>query len=137
MRRLLALASFAALLASPAAAITCEGLASLELSNTGIASAQSVAAGAFTPPTSPQGNQNPAAFRGLPAFCRVSATVTPIGGSEIKIEVWMPTSGWNTKFRGTGNGGLGGSLNFNALAAAMRGGYAVAGNSTGTTAARA
>ncbi len=58
--------------------------------------------------------------------------MTPIGGSEIKIEVWMPAaSAWNSKFRGTGNGGLGGSLNFNALAAAMQGGFAVAGNNTG------
>src|SRR5580704_17790540 len=111
--------------AIPARAATCESLAQLSLQNTTVTAAQSVAAGAFT-----QGKQNDA-FRALPAFCRVAATVRPVADSEIKIEVWMPSSGWNGKFRGTGNGGLGGSMNFNGIAAAMRGGYAVAGNNTG------
>jgi feruloyl esterase len=109
----------------PAAGATCESLAQLSLQNTTVTAAQSVAAGAFT-----QGKQNDA-FRVLPAFCRVTATIRPVADSEIKIEVWMPASGWNGKFRGTGNGGLGGSMNFAGIAAAMRGGYAVAGNNTG------
>ena len=42
-------------------------------------------------------------------------------------------SGWNGKFRGTGNGGLGGGAGVNAgqLAAGVRAGYAAAGHNTG------
>jgi tannase/feruloyl esterase len=115
--------------AIPAVGATCESMAQLTLQNTTITTAQAVAAGAFTSPAGTQAKNDP--FRELPAFCRVAATVRPVPDSEIKIEVWMPSSGWNGKFRGTGNGGLGGSMNFNGIAAAMRGGYAVAGNNTG------
>jgi feruloyl esterase len=111
--------------ALPAAATTCESLARLTIQNTTVTMAQQVAAGAFI-----QGKQSNA-FSQLPAFCRVAATIRPVADSEIKIEVWMPSSGWNGKFRGTGNGGLGGSINYSGIAAAMRGGYAVAGNNTG------
>jgi len=121
---------FLVVVSFPAAAATCESLAQLTLQNTTVTTAQPVAAGAFSPLPGAQGKQNDV-FRALPAFCRVAATIRPAPDSEIKIEVWMPVSGWNGKFRGTGNGGLGGSMNFNGIAAAMRGGYAVAGNNTG------
>ena len=44
-----------------------------------------------------------------------------------------PSRGWNGKFRGTGNGGLGGGTgaNPNQLAAGVRAGYATAGHNTG------
>jgi hypothetical protein len=29
------------------------------------------------------------------SFCRVAATLKPSGDSDIKIEVWLPLSGWN------------------------------------------
>jgi feruloyl esterase len=50
------------------------------------------------------------------------------------MELWLPEpSGWNGKFRGTGNGGLGGGTGANPaqLAAGLRSGYATAGNNTG------
>src|ERR1700726_4623478 len=94
--RLLILVVLALPATVPASGATCESLAQLSLQNTTVTAAQSVAAGAFT-----QGKQNDA-FRALPAFCRVSATIRPVADSEIKIEVWMPSSGWNGKFRGTG-----------------------------------
>ena len=31
-------------------------------------------------------------------------TLRPSADSDIKIEVWLPTSGWNGKFQGVGNG---------------------------------
>lgn len=99
----------------PLAAATCESLASLAIPHTTITLAESVAAGEFTlPPGTPAGFPGARApsFKDVPAFCRVSATARPTGDSEIKIEVWMPASGWNGKFRGTGNGGLGGNLSF-------------------------
>src|SRR5579862_2239662 len=118
----------------PLAAATCESLASLSIPHTTITLAQPVAAGEFTLPVgTPAGFAGAPApnFKNVPAFCRVAATARPTADSEIKIEVWMPASGWNGKFRGTGNGGLGGNLSFPGLAQAMQGGFATAGENTG------
>src|SRR6185295_9294654 len=90
-------------------ATSCERLASLALPETAVTMAQPVAAGAFTPPA---GGRGPAgggragagAFATLPAFCRVAATLKPTSDSDIKIEVWLPSSGWNGKFQAVGNG---------------------------------
>jgi feruloyl esterase len=116
------------------AAATCESLQSIKIPHTTVTSAQPVAAGQFTLPagTSPPfpGATGPN-FKNLPEFCRVTATATPTSDSEIKIEVWMPVSGWNGKLRGTGNGGLGGNLSYGGLATAMQGGFAAAAENTG------
>src|SRR5258706_7209605 len=82
--------------ASTPAATSCEELAKLPLPNATISSAQSVAAGSFTPP----GGQP---MQVAAAFCRVSLTLTPSVDSDIKLEVWLPASGWNGKFQGVGN----------------------------------
>jgi feruloyl esterase len=115
-------------------AVTCESLQSIKIPHTTITLAQPVAAGQFTlpagtPPPFP-GAAGPN-FKNLPKFCRVTATATPTSDSEIKIEVWMPVSGWNGKLRGTGNGGLGGNLSYGGLATAMQGGFAAAAENTG------
>src|SRR5689334_17513496 len=55
-------------------------------------------------------------FSALPAFCRVAATLKPTPSSDIHMEMWMPISGWNGHFRGTSPNGLGGVLNYNAMA---------------------
>src|SRR5262249_10291957 len=72
-------------------------------------------------------------LRGLPAFCRVSATLKPSPDSDIKIEVWMPAANWNGKFEGVGNGGWGGSMPYAAIAAGLAAGYVTAGTDTGHT----
>jgi feruloyl esterase len=116
--------------ARPAAAQSCEALSSLKLQDATITMAQPVAAGAFTPPQGGGrggGNQ----FADLPAFCRVAATLKPSADSDIKIEVWLPSSGWNGKFQATGNGGWNGNIDMNALAAGVRRGYATASTDTG------
>ena len=64
----------AVLTVSPVLAAPCESLASLKLPNTTITSANTVAAGAFTPPT-PGGSAAASQFSSLPAFCRVAATL--------------------------------------------------------------
>jgi hypothetical protein len=56
------------------------------------------------------------AFSALPAFCRVAATMRPSAASEIHMEIWMPIAGWNGEFRGTSPNGLGGVINYNAMA---------------------
>src|SRR5947199_285085 len=91
-------------------------------------SAETVAAGAFTPPANlaPWLAGDPSAYKRLPAFCRVLAVARPSADSEIKIEVWMPASGWNGRFRGQGNGGFAGEIDYGSLAAAVGDGYASA-----------
>ena len=102
MRTLTTLAILAILAALPARAATCESLAATALADTTIATAQSVPAGAFTPP---YGN----AIDKLPAFCRVAGVIKPTPDSYIRFEVWLPASNWNGKFLGVGNGGFAGA----------------------------
>src|SRR4030095_16674446 len=76
---------------SPAPAATsgrsCESPASLAIPQAKVASAQLVAAGAFTLPGAGRGG---AAFAQLPAFCRVALTLTPSRDSDIQMELWLP-----------------------------------------------
>ncbi|HLK06316.1 MAG TPA: TonB family protein [Candidatus Angelobacter sp.] len=118
------------LLATPglAVAATCESLAALNLPDTTITLAQAVAAGAFIPPGE---SVPPASVKNLPAFCRVAATIKPAKDSEIKMEVWLPLTGWNGKYRGEGNGGFAGSIFYPGLATAVSQGYASASTDTG------
>jgi len=113
-----------------AAPIACEALADVPLTNGTLISAQSVRAGAFTPPA-PINASTANPYATLPAFCRVTARLTPTPDSDIRVEVWLPLSGWNRKVQGVGNGGLGGTMPYGPLAAAVRSGYAAAGTDTG------
>jgi feruloyl esterase len=112
--------------ATPAAAATCASLAGLALPDTTITAAQSVAAGTYT---APDGE----VFADLPAFCRIAATLTPTSDSNIKIEVWMPYSGWNGRYLGTGNGGIAGLIVYRTLALLLPLNYAVANTDMGTS----
>lgn len=116
-------------LTGKAQAATCESLATARLTNATVTSAQSVAAGAFTPPG--RGGRAGAPMTDLPAFCRVEATLTPTKESDIRIEVWLPASGWNGKLQAVGNGGWNGNIDTNALAGAVRRGYAGTSTDTG------
>jgi feruloyl esterase len=119
--------------AAPVLAASCEGLSSLTLPDTAITSAQSVSAGQFSPPAGRGGVPNAAAYQDLPAFCRVSATLKPTSDSDIKIEVWLPATGWNGKFQAVGNGGWAGVISYRELAEGLRRGYATASTDTGHT----
>src|SRR5262245_11850455 len=112
--------------AAPAwAASTCDSLTSLKLKDGTITSAQVVAAGQFAAPGERQGGGRGASpYKTLPEFCRVAATLTPSSDSDIKVEVWLPITGWNGKFQAVGNGGWAGVISYSALADAVRGGYA-------------
>src|SRR5512132_732568 len=81
-----------------AAGTSCETLLKLRLENATVTLAEVVPAGAFKAPTGGNAAQNAPRFAALPAFCRVAATLKPTTDSDIKIEVWMPASGWNSKF---------------------------------------
>ena len=114
-----------------AAAGSCGDLTRLQLRNGTVTASLEVHQGAFKPPT---GRPTPAALRAYaetPAFCRVTATLTPTGDSDIKVEVWLPNVGWNGRLQGVGNGGFAGTIAYSALAAALRAGYAAASTDTG------
>jgi len=121
-------------LAAPA---TCEGLASLKLPDATITLAQSVPAGTFTLPATVA--TRTVSLSNLPAFCRVAATLKPTNDSDIKIEVWLPQSGWNGKFQAVGNGGWAGVITYtsgtggieNGMAEALKRGYATSSTDTG------
>ena len=114
------------------AAEPCESLASLKLPNTTIALAQVVPVGGFSRPIiGPSAAEQ--GFSNSVAFCRVAATLTPSSDSDIKVEVWMPTSGWNGKFQAVGNGGWAGLLSYPAMSEALRRGYATSSTDTGHT----
>src|SRR5215475_13045210 len=94
--------------AGTAAGASCEGLKSLALPDTTIDTAQLIPAGAFTPPTPARGRAGCPSFADLPAFCRVSAAVKRPGDTDVKIEIWMPATGWNGDFRPAASGFGGG-----------------------------
>ena len=115
---------------TPAAATPCTNLLSLQLQYTTITSAEDNTSGIFTVP-----NSN-TTLTGLPAFCRVTATVTPMSESNIKIEVWLPETTWNGRFLGTGGGGFQGVITDteyrDELSVGLRQGFAAANSDLGT-----
>jgi feruloyl esterase len=108
----------------PALADNCTALAALQLPHTVITTAELVTSGTFVPPTGKP-------HTGLPPFCRVAATLKPSADSNIRIEIWMPQSGWNQRFEGTGNGGFAGNISYGPLAEGLQKGYAVANTDMG------
>jgi feruloyl esterase len=105
----------------------CEMLSALTLPNATLTLAETVDAGTFSLPDA--GTED--TFETLPSFCRVAATLTPSADSDIKMEVWMPQTGWNGKFQAVGNGGFAGSISYAALGTALARGYATASTDTG------
>jgi feruloyl esterase len=125
------LAIAAAAAAAPATPATCESLASLPLTGGMVTSAESVAAGTFQQPGARGGGRGNAAYANLPAFCRVAATLKPSSDSEIKIEVWLPSTSWNGALQSVGNGAWAGTIGYAAMATALGAGYAAASTDTG------
>lgn len=140
MKRIPLAAALTAALAVPAAAQTsispatsCESLAKAALPDATITLAAAVGPGAFRPAVETDGRRAWAetTFGKLPPFCRVAATLRPSDDSDIKVEVWMPAAGWNGRFQGVGNGGFGGSIDYESLGDAVAHGYAAAASDTG------
>ncbi len=124
----LALCSTASLMpARPLEAADCAALARLAIPGATVGQAVVVEAGAFTPAAGEPADR----FRALPAFCRVGAALKPTADSDIRIEVWMPISGWNGKLQAVGNGAFSGAIAYGPMAAALAGGYAAASTDTG------
>ena len=123
--------------AAPVAA--CADLAKLALPNATITSAATIGAGEYRMPEAMQGlfgrsGMNVAGRSGFapnPAFCRIAATLRPSSDSDIKIEVWLPRSGWNGKLLTAGNFGWAGSMMYGGMLTGLEAGYATASTDTG------
>ncbi|HEY7285696.1 MAG TPA: tannase/feruloyl esterase family alpha/beta hydrolase [Vicinamibacterales bacterium] len=127
---LLGAVTFGTLNSAAPSPIACESLAQMKVTNGRVLSAESVQAGAFTPPGSGNARAG-AAFATAPAFCRVALQLTPSSDSDIRVEVWLPKAGWNHKLQASGNGGLSGAIPYPALAASVKAGYAAVGTDAG------
>ena len=123
-----ALLGSAAFATQASAAPTCESSVSLNLPNTVITAAELIPAGSYTPPGSTT------TLTGLPAFCRVTATISPVPDSSIGIEVWLPTTTWNGKYQQSGSHGFGGVYYWGEMAPQIIRGYATAITDMGHTA---
>jgi feruloyl esterase len=120
--KILVLVSCLIVIPALADAATCDRLAaSIKLTNAKVASTETVTSGTFMDQ------------KGLPPFCRVQLTLTPSSDSDIKSELWLPLNGWNGKFQQVGNGAWAGSIQYGALADALRRGYAAASTDAGHT----
>jgi feruloyl esterase len=115
----------AALLSLPlaaAAAADCAALRTLSLPQARIHSAVHVAAGdrlALWAGGQPQAMPK--------AFCRVRGSASPVVGSAIGFEVWLPdAAAWNGKYLQAGNGGTAGSVPLFSLLDGVVRGYAAA-----------
>lgn len=126
-RLLLAVLALTTVCAPGLRAQSCEGLAALASPTVSIDTAKTVAAGDFTPSSGQK------AIPHLPAFCRVVTTLRPTSDSDIHAEIWLPSSGWNGKFMAVGSGGWGGSIAYDAMAEALRRGYATSATDDGHT----
>jgi hypothetical protein len=115
-------------LRAKAAPASCDSLAQFKIDHGDVTAARAVPAGPFTV----QGLMG-AKQMNLPAFCQVKVTLRPMPDSEIRIEVWLPASGWNGRLEAMGNGGLAGSIYEDAMGGALWAGYAAAGTDTGHT----
>jgi feruloyl esterase len=127
-------AAFLVACAPAADAAPCDDIAALKLPNGSVTTAVAVPAGAFPPPAGRGGA--PAAtnpYQRLAEFCRVAATLKPTPQSDIKMEVWLPSSGWNGKLQVVGNGAFAGTISYPAMANAVAAGYAAASTDTGHT----
>lgn len=95
-----------------AQAAGCEDLVGKKVGGGVVTSAERLAAGAKLSLTGPWAA---APIAPLPAaICRVKAQISPVAGSLINVEVWLPET-WNGKFVGLGGGGYSGGLDTAAI----------------------
>jgi feruloyl esterase len=113
-----------ALSPAPSIAASCDAVAGLQIDHTMIDAAESHPAGAYTP-------VGGAELAGLPAFCRVHGVVSPVDGSHVGFEVWLPEAEWNGKIEMLGNGGYSSAMAFPAMAEQLKRGYAAVATDTG------
>jgi hypothetical protein len=110
---------------------SCQQLAKLKLTRAVVLSAESIAAGGFLPSGVSAGSPDAQPYKKLPAFCRAAIEATPNSDSQIALEIWLPVTGWNHKYRGQGNGGFAGAIDYRGMAGSVELGYATSGSDAG------
>ena len=81
---------------SQAAPARCSGLLGKQIAGAIVDKADFITAGSGLPPMN---------IKSPADFCLVDAKISPVAGSEIKIQIWLPAK-WNGKFVGAGGGGF-------------------------------
>jgi feruloyl esterase len=113
--------------AAPAA--ECHDLVGLTLGHATVKSAEPIDSGVFHADNS---THTPAAYSGLPAFCRVQGVSTPVAGSEIGFEVWLPrVKDWTRRLHMVGNGAYSSRIYYAQMAARIRAGDVAVATDTG------
>lgn len=107
------------------AAVTCGDIKSLAIGSTHVDVAEASPAGDYRTP------DGAVTIKEMPAFCRVHGTVTPVPGSKIGFELWLPEVGWNGKLQMFGNGGYSSKISYGNLGEQLKRGYAALGTDTG------
>lgn len=94
-------------------------MAKIVLPHVTVTGAQEIAGGSFA---EPQEDGRPVRSHGaLPTFCHVQAVASPVAGSRIGFEVWLPqATDWSGRVHMVGNGGFGSNLYYAQLAARVR-----------------
>ena len=98
----------------------CAGLARLALPHASITLAEARRDGTFHENTDIDGK--PYDHTGLPAFCRVRGVSSPVEGSKIGFEVWLPLAAWSGRLHMVGNGAYSDRLYYGQVAARLRNG---------------
>ncbi|MDO4520939.1 MAG: tannase/feruloyl esterase family alpha/beta hydrolase [Erysipelotrichaceae bacterium] len=73
-------------------------------------------------------------LKDIPEHVAVCVTARPVPESNIRIELWLPVSGWNGDLAGVGNGGAAGMILPMMLAGPLRLGFAAVTTDLGTSA---
>ena len=131
------LAGAAATLAAAGASaepVTCAKLSRFAVGAGHIEAADSLPSGLpkkdIPPSRGPGGPYLNPVFSKMPVFCRVLATLSPVTGSKIGVELWLPEE-WNGKLLAIGNHGFGGEFERADMAMGLKRGYAVVATDTG------
>jgi feruloyl esterase len=98
----------------------CHDLVGLKLDHATVKSAEQVDGGV-------SGN-----YSGLPPFCQVQGVSTPVAGSEIGFEVWLPqVSNWTRRLHMVGNGAYSSRVYYAQMVARIRAGDVAVATDTG------
>jgi Tannase and feruloyl esterase len=118
-----------ALVPALARAKECRDLVGLTLGSATVKSAEPIENGVLRVPDT---NHTPAAYEGLPGFCRVQGVSTPAAGSEIGFEVWLPHArNWTRRLHMVGNGAYSSRIYYAQMVARIRAGDVAVATDTG------
>lgn len=112
------------------AASECRDLVGLALGpHATVKSAQAIDNGVFRVPDA---SHAATTYSGLPPFCRVWGVSTPVPGSEIGFEVWLPRAqDWSHRLHMVGNGAYSSRIYYAQMVARIRAGDVAVGTDTG------